>query len=126
LYIIVKDRRTKNPPATTFDVEELRRKAIEYIPKRVEEISAATGLKYNRLIIRPTQTKWGSCSSQKNISLSLYLMSLPKHLIDFVIVHELCHTVHFNHSAEFHALVNRVVGGKEKLLNKELKGYSIR
>ncbi|MFI3283153.1 MAG: metal-dependent hydrolase, partial [Rikenellaceae bacterium] len=40
----LKDRRTKNPPATTFDVEELRRKAIEYIPKRVEEISAATGL----------------------------------------------------------------------------------
>ncbi len=122
----LKERREKNPPASTVDPAELRRKALEYIPQRVTEISQLTGLKYNRLTVRPTQTKWGSCSAQKNISLSLYLMALPRHLIDFVIVHELCHTVHFNHSAEFHSLVNSFVGGKEKLLNRELKSYSIR
>ncbi len=122
----LKARREKNPPAVTHDVEELRQRAKEYLPTRVEEISRIIGLKYSRLTIRPAQTKWGSCSSQGNLSLSLYLMTLPRHLIDFVIVHELCHTVHFNHSAEFHALVNSYVGGKEKLLTKELKGYSIR
>ncbi len=122
----LKSRREKNPPAISFDPAELRRKAVEYIPKRVAEISQKTGLKYNRLTIRPTLSKWGSCSTQKNISLSLYLMALPVHLIDFVIVHELCHTIHFNHSAEFHALVNSIMGGKEKLLERELKGYSIR
>ncbi len=122
----LKSRREKNPPAVTHDPEELRSKAAEYLPKRVAEISQITGLKYNRLTIRPTLSKWGSCSTQQNISLSLYLMSLPKHLIDFVIVHELCHTIHFNHSAEFHSLVNSIMGGKEKLLERELKGYSIR
>lgn len=122
----LEQRRAKNPPATQYDPAELRRRAMEYLPQRVAEISKITGLTYNRLTIRPTQSKWGSCSSQKNISLSLYLMSLPRHLIDFVIVHELCHTIHFNHSAEFHALVNSIVSGKEKLLSKELKSYSIK
>ncbi len=123
----MRERRAQNPPASsTYNQEELRTKAKWFLPHRVAELSQATGLKYNRLTIRSTTTKWGSCSSLRNISLSLYLMALPPHLIDFVIIHELCHTVHFNHSVAFHALVNKFVGGAEKELNKELKSYSIR
>lgn len=122
----MRERRAKNPPAQSIDESELRQRAKEYLPQRVAELSQVTGLKYNRLTIRATTSKWGSCSSLRNISLSLYLMALPTHLIDFVIIHELCHTVHFNHSAEFHTLVNKLVGGVEKELNIELKGYSIR
>mgnify|MGYP003593610842 CR=1 FL=1 len=67
-----------------------------------------------------------SCTGTNNISLSLFLMTLPEHLRDFVIVHELCHTVHHDHSPKFHALVDRLVGGNEKALNRELKAFSIR
>ena len=76
--------------------------------------------------IRASRTKWGSCSGCNHISLSLFLMTLPEHLRDYVIIHELCHTVHHNHSPRFHALVDRLVGGCEKALNKELRAFTIR
>lgn len=107
-------------------IEELRRAAKADLPDRIGRISRITGLKYNKLTIRASRTKWGSCTGTNNISLSLFLMVLPEHLRDFVIVHELCHTVHHDHSPKFHALVDRLVGGNEKALNRELKAFSIR
>ncbi len=106
-------------------IEELRRAAKSDLPARVERISVVTGLKYNGLTIRASRTRWGSCSGRNTISLSLYLMTLPEHLRDYVIVHELCHTVHHNHSPKFHALVDQLLNGKEKALRQELKRYSI-
>ena len=52
-------------------------------------------------------------------------MTLPPHLRDFVLLHELCHTVHHDHSPHFHALLDRLTGGNEKLLSRELRSYSI-
>ena len=107
-------------------IEELRRAAKADLPGRIARLSEATGLKYEKLSIRASRTKWGSCSGRNHISLSLFLMTLPEHLRDYVIVHELCHTVHHNHSPRFHALVDRLVGGHEKALNKELRAFTIR
>lgn len=107
-------------------IEELRRAARADLPPRIERLSAATGLRYEKLSIRASRTKWGSCSGRNHISLSLFMMTLPEHLRDFVIIHELCHTVHHNHSPRFHALVDRLVGGQEKPLNRELRGFTIR
>ena len=106
--------------------EELRRAAKADLPARIERLSQLTGLKYAKLTIRASRTKWGSCSGRNTISLSLFLMTLPEHLRDYVIVHELCHTVHHNHSPRFHALVDRMVGGNEKALNRELRAFAIR
>ena len=114
------------PAAEKARVEELRRAAKADLPDRIGRLSRITGLKYNKLTIRASRTKWGSCTGTNNISLSLFLMTLPEHLRDFVIVHELCHTVHHDHSPKFHALVDRLVGGNEKALNRELKAFSIR
>lgn len=114
------------PPAEQKTrIEELRRAAREDLPERIARLSAATGLRYEKLSIRASRTKWGSCSGQNHISLSLYLMTLPEHLRDFVILHELCHTVHHNHSPRFHALLDRLVGGREKDLSRELRRYTI-
>lgn len=107
-------------------IEELRRAAKSDLPGRIARLSEATGLRYAKLTIRASRTKWGSCSGQNHISLSLFLMTLPEHLRDYVIIHELCHTVHHNHSPRFHALVDRLVGGREKELNRELRRFSIR
>lgn len=106
-------------------IEELRRAAREDLPARIARLSAATGLRYEKLSIRASRTKWGSCSGRNHISLSLFLMGIPEHLRDFVILHELCHTVHHNHSPRFHALLDRLVGGREKELNDALKRCSI-
>lgn len=119
------------PPALPPDeekarIEELRRAAKADLPARIERLARQTGLKYEKLTIRAARTKWGSCSGRGRISLSLFLMTLPEHLRDFVIVHELCHTVHPDHSPRFHALVDRLVGGHEKALIRELRAFSIR
>ena len=71
-----------------------------------------------------TRSKWGSCTCENNISLSLYLMTLPEHLRDYVIIHELCHTVHHDHSPKFHELADRCMGGNEKALRRELRNFS--
>lgn len=113
------------PPAEQKTrIEELRRAAREDLPERIARLSAATGLRYEKLSIRVSRTKWGSCSGQNHISLSLYLMTLPEVLRDFVILHELCHTVHHNHSPRFHALLDRLTGGREKELSRELRRFT--
>ena len=121
-------RRAASPQAAPLSdaerkrrIEELRRLAKADLPLRVERISKMLGLRCKGLTIRASRTKWGSCTSRNTLSLSLFLMALPEHLRDYVIVHELCHTVHHNHSARFHALVDRCLGGREKELAKELK-----
>lgn len=119
-------KRESNPPASTYDQEALKAKAKEYLPRRIEEIAKQTKLSYNKVTVRTTRSKWGSCSGENNISLSIYLMILPPHLIDFVIIHELCHTVHHNHSPKFHALLNYICQGREKEFNRELRAYSIK
>lgn len=83
------------------------------LPSRVAELAVRTGLQYRSVTIRATRSKWGSCNGRNDLSLSLYLMTLPEHLRDFVILHELCHTVHHDHSPRFHALLDRLVGGKK-------------
>ncbi len=118
-----RDHREANPPAAPIDIEDLRRRAKEHLPLRIAQLAAQTELKYNRVTVRATRSKWGSCTTQNNISLSIYLMTLPQHLIDFVILHELCHTVHHNHSPKFHALLNYICGGKEKALSRELRTH---
>ncbi len=103
--------------------EALRSEARELLPSMVETVSQRIGLSYRSIAIRATRSKWGSCSSRNDLSLSVYLMLLPDHLIEYIITHELCHTVHRNHSAAFHALVDHHLCGREKELNCELKQY---
>ena len=107
-------------------IEALRRAAQADLPARIARISARTGLVYTKMTVRAMRTKWGSCSNRKTISLTLFLMNLPEELRDFVILHELCHTVHLDHSPAFHALVDRLCGGRERELARALRGYSIR
>ena len=108
------------------EIEQLRAAAKATLPHRVAELATRHNLKYGKVSIRASRSKWGSCSTVGNISLSLYLMILPEHLRDYVILHELAHTVHHNHSPRFHALVNSLTDGQEKALARELKEYSTR
>ena len=118
------EKAVTRPSFTPQQLEELRSKAKEILPAKVSFFAQKFGFRYGRVIVRATRSKWGSCSPDNNISLSIYLMTVPEHLADYVIIHELCHTVHHNHSPRFHALLDSCLGGCEKELRRELRSYS--
>lgn len=105
-------------------INTLREEAKEYLPYRTEQISKELNLKYNRVFIKNNKTLWGSCSAKNNINLNLHLVRLPSYLIDYVIIHELCHTVEKNHGHRFWKLMDSILGDSKKL-SKELKQFSI-
>ena len=112
------------PEERKMRIEALRRAAKADLPERIARIAAQTGLRYGKMTVRASRTKWGSCTGRNDISLSLFLMKLPERLRDYVIVHELCHTVHHDHSPQCHALVDRLLGGRERELMRELRRYA--
>ena len=103
--------------------QTLRKEAKSYLPDRVRFFAQQKGLSYKKLTIRNAKTRWGSCSSKNNINLSLYLMKLPDSLIDYVILHELAHTVVKNHSKDFWNFLSSICENA-KALDRQLKSYS--
>lgn len=101
-------------------VETLRREAREKLPERVRQLADYFGYSYRRIFLKNMKTRWGSCSAAGNINLNIHLMQLSPHLIDYVILHELVHTVHKNHGPGFWTELDRITG-KAKTLDKELK-----
>lgn len=101
----------------------LRAEAKEVLPQMVADTAQRHGFRFGKVSVRATRSRWGSCSGANDISLSIFLMRLPAHLIEYIIIHELCHTVHKDHSARFHALVESHLGGMEKQLQSELRGH---
>lgn len=99
----------------------VRKKAEEYLPPLVQYWSSLFDLPYNKVTISKARSRWGSCSSKRDISLSFYLMLLPAHLMDYVILHELAHTREMNHGPKFWELLNQLTDGKALALRKELR-----
>lgn len=94
--------------------------AKNHLPSRVVELANQYGYSYNQVTTKPMKTRWGSCSSAKVISLNIYLQMLPWPIIDYVILHELAHTKHMNHSTSFWDEVQSTTPDY-KALKKELK-----
>ena len=101
-----------------------RKEARKYLPVRLSEFSRKHQLPYKKVIIKNNKTRWGSCSQQNNINLSLHLMRLPDHLIDYILLHELAHTVHKNHGRRFWKHLERICPNASSI-DKELKEYRI-
>lgn len=83
----------------------LRDVAKQYISRRINELAEKFGFEYNQLFIRDQRKKWGNCSKEKNISLNWRLIKAPLFVIDYLIIHELVHTLVMNHSHKFWTLL---------------------
>lgn len=99
--------------------------ALKTLPQEIRALSLKHNLHFNRLTVKNNKTNWGSCSSKKNINLNIRLILLPKHLREFVMLHELAHLKHLNHSPEFHTYLNSLCNGEEKALSQELRTWKI-
>lgn len=106
-----------------FVEKALRYEANRILPSKVKLFAEQYGFKYTGVKINKSRTRWGSCSSKKSINLSYYCMLLPEHLTDFVILHELCHTIEMNHGEHFWQLLDKVSNNRAKELTKELKSF---
>jgi predicted metal-dependent hydrolase len=102
-------------------ITALRNIAQRELPSRLKELADKHGFRYTRVTLRDSHSRWGSCSNRASISLSIYLQLLPQHLIDYVLLHELCHTIELNHSDRFWALMDKVTDKKAKRLREQLK-----
>ena len=100
----------QSPTLPNFSSEEVRQlanRALGHIPPRVKYWAERMGISYGRITIRNQKTRWGSCSSVGNLNFNCTLVLAPPEVMDYVIIHELCHRKQMNHSPKFWAEVER-------------------
>ena len=116
------------PPFTMDEIRELADQARKIIPEKVAKYAPIVGVTYGRITIRSQRSRWGSCSGKGNLNFNCLLMLFPDEVIDYVVIHELCHSKHMNHSAEFYSEVERVCPEYRKCRNwlKEHGGVHLR
>ncbi len=101
LYLTVPDEKVAVAALETW----YQRRSRQYFHKRTEELARVIGVTYNSLQVRPLTRRWGSCTSKRNLSFNWRLIMAPPSVIDYVIIHELCHLIELNHSKRFWAIV---------------------
>lgn len=94
---------------TDAEKKEMRALAERIIPERVFYFAGLMNVQPNKIGFRFQKTKWGSCTSQKHITFNCLLVKAPPYVLDYVVVHELCHIKQMNHSAKFYALLASVL-----------------
>ena len=123
----VQGGKTASVPSDPVELETMREAARAALVPKLREAAARHGFGFKgRVAIKNNVTNWGSCSSKGNINLNMRLVLLPERLQDYVILHELCHLRHQNHGPQFHALLDSLLGGREKELQRELHEWKIR
>ena len=123
----VQGGKTASVPSDPVELERMRETARAALVPKLREAAARHGFGFKgRVAIKNNVTNWGSCSSKGNINLNMRLILLPEHLQDYVILHELCHLRHQNHGPQFHALLDSLLGGREKEMQRELHEWKIR
>lgn len=94
---------------TETELQRLAQEALHAVPERAAHFAPLIGVQYGRITIRCQRSRWGSCSSQGNLNFNCLLMLAPPEVLDYVVVHELCHRKEMNHSQRFWAEVARIL-----------------
>ncbi len=110
-WILEKQKTMAEKPAckeyTPEEMEKMKQKALERILPRVEHFAALMGADYSGVRVTGAQKRWGSCSAKNSLNFSFLLAEKPLEFIDSVVIHELCHTFHHDHSPAFWQMVRR-------------------
>lgn len=118
-------RRIKSPTKPNrADYIANKDKAYELVMTKLAEFNQIYNFKYNKVSIKNQKTRWGSCSSKSNLNFSYKIALIPEHLVNYLIVHELCHLGEFNHSQKFWSLVARTIPDY-KNSRKELRSFQV-
>lgn len=96
-------------PLTEEEIRSLAQQAAQVIPERAAFFAERIGVDYGRITIRNQKSRWGSCSSKGNLNFNCLLMLTPPEVLDYIVVHELCHRKEMNHSPKFWAEVERIL-----------------
>ena len=94
---------------TPKEIEQLREQARKLVTERVRYYAPIIGVTYGHIAIRTQHTRWGSCSSKGNLNFNCLLALVPPEVLDYVVVHELCHRKELNHSERFWKEVERIL-----------------
>ena len=108
-HLTMKRETAKLPSLTPGELSALTARAREIIPERVVYFAPLVGVSYSKITIRKQRSRWGSCSGKGNLNFNCLLMLTPPEVVDYVVVHELCHRKEMNHSAAFWKEVERVL-----------------
>jgi predicted metal-dependent hydrolase len=93
---------------TEADIKELAERMRKVLPQKLARIAESMGVGYGRVSVRCQRSKWGSCTAEGNLNFNCLLMLAPEEVLDYVLIHELCHRRHMDHSKEFWADVERL------------------
>ena len=99
--------RPQSPILSPEELQNLAKQAAVELPERVRHFANIMGVSVGRVTIRSQRTRWGSCSAKGNLNFNCLLMLCPEVVRDYVVIHELCHRKHLDHSADFWAEVER-------------------
>ena len=94
---------------TDQEIQALREKARALVTERVQYYAPLIGVTYNQIVIRAQHTRWGSCSNKGNLNFNCLLALVPPEVLDYVVVHELCHRKELNHSERFWNEVTKIL-----------------
>jgi predicted metal-dependent hydrolase len=108
--------------AHSASIRALRKEAGQLLPQRLRQLADATGFSYSSVGVKQLKSRWGSCSANQEITLNLFLMQLPWHLIDYVLLHELTHTKVMQHGTPFWQEMEKHVP-RARQLRKEIRNH---
>ncbi len=108
------------PKESAVEYQKLRVGALELVKSRIEHFNSFYGCRIGKISIRNQRTRWGSCSRKGNVNFNYRIAQLPSELVDYIVVHELCHLKELNHSRKFWQLVEQTTP-KHNELRKLLK-----
>lgn len=126
-WVIKKINYFKNNPKIILSIDTkkdfvlYKEKAKVYVEERLKYFNPFYGFNWNRVTIKNTKSRWGSCSKKGNLNFNYKIILLPVHLADYIIVHELCHLKEMNHSSKFWSLIEKQIPDY-KNYRKELRG----
>lgn len=102
------EKLSETRPFTPEEIQKMADTAMDIIPRRVEYFAKLIGITYSRITIRNQKTRWGSCTAAGNLNFNCLLVMTPPEVLDSVVVHELCHRLHPDHSKAFYDAVYKV------------------